>query len=59
MKRKKTGFTKEEMKQLCKEAAYWDSRKGEKDLWKNLEKEGWINAPEAAIDPTRVIRRRK
>jgi len=34
------------VKDLSREAKKWDGRKGEKNLKKNLKKEGWVDAPE-------------
>jgi hypothetical protein len=47
-------MTKATDEQLAKEAAQWDARKDEPNLRKNLEAEGWKNAPEAL--PAREIK---
>ena len=39
--------TPEELEQYAKEAAAWDARKNEPNLWNNLKKEGWVDAPES------------
>jgi len=51
MPRKK--LSKKEIARLEREAAQWDKRKGEKNLWENLGKEGWKNVP------MRFVRRKK
>jgi len=41
----KKKFSKKEITRLEREAAQWDKRKGEKNLWENLGKEGWADIP--------------
>lgn len=43
--------------ELAKEAAYWDGRKNEPNLWNNLKKEGWVDAPEALPSAKQVAPR--
>lgn len=41
------GLTPDEIRKMETDAAIWDKRKGEPGLMRNLEKEGWKDAPEA------------
>jgi len=43
--KRKSHNSKKHIRQLEREAACWDKRKGEKNLWENLTKEGWVDVP--------------